>query len=86
MLFYLFIYFLRVWKKNERIKKGRKKNNIFFCTHYFARLTATQLNKWKNKKDALYVNFCEFERKNKVQKKEITFFCILYELLRIFLE
>ena len=66
--------------------RKEERNNIFFCTHYFARLTATQINKWINKKDALYVNFCEFERKIKVQKKEITFFCILYELLRIFLE
>ena len=69
--------------------RKEERNNIFFCTHYFARLTATQINKWINKKDplyVLYVNFCEFERKIKVQKKEITFFCILYEFLRIFLE
>ena len=57
MHFILFIYFLRVWKKNERIKKGRKKEH-FFCTHYFARLTATQINKWINKKKRCVI--CEF--------------------------
>ena len=30
--------------------------------------------------------FASLKEKIKVQKKEITFFCILYELLRIFLE
>ena len=51
------------------IRKEERKKDHFFCTHYiqpFARLTATQINKWINKKAALYVIFCEFERKMKV--------------------
>ena len=88
MHFILFIYLFIYCEFERKMKALRKeeRKKIFLCTHYFARLTATQINKWINKKDALYVNFCEFERKIKVQKKEITFFCILYELLRIFLE
>ena len=62
-----FAFFSFLASLKEKRKTLRKED-------FFARLTATQINKRINKKAALYVNFCEFERKMTIQKEEIIFF------------